>query len=100
VGGGALSVDTNNLKPILIKVHVVKMFNEAPKTIASFARVQEISFVPDLSYGCGLFRDGGGPNRLFFTFLFFDKALSIAFLKEAKLIRSEVLCETCGRLTF
>jgi len=63
-------------------------------------RVQEISFVSDFSYGRGLFRDDGGPNRLFFTILFCDKALSIAFLKEAKLIRSEVLCETPGRWTF
>jgi hypothetical protein len=31
-------VDTHDLKPILTKVRVVKMFNEAPKTIASEAR--------------------------------------------------------------
>jgi len=28
--GGALSVDTHNLKPILTEVRVVKMVNEAP----------------------------------------------------------------------
>jgi hypothetical protein len=38
VGGGVLSVDTHDLKPILTEVLVVKMVNEAPKTIASFAR--------------------------------------------------------------
>jgi hypothetical protein len=36
--GGVLSVDTHDLKPILTEVRVVKMVNEAPKTIASFAR--------------------------------------------------------------
>ena len=38
VEGGALSVDTHDLKRILTEVRVVKMVNEAPKTIASFAR--------------------------------------------------------------
>jgi hypothetical protein len=36
-GGGVLSVDTHDLKSILTEVRVVKMVNEAPKTIASFA---------------------------------------------------------------
>ena len=60
-------------------------------------RVKEISFVPVFSYGRGLLRDDGGPNRFFFTFLFCDQALAIALLQEVKLIRSEVLCDTCGR---
>jgi len=41
-------------------------------------------------------RDDGGPNRLFFAYLFGD-ALPISFLQDAKLIRSQVLCDSCGR---
>jgi hypothetical protein len=33
-----ISIDTHDLKPILTEVRVLKMVNEAPKTIASFAR--------------------------------------------------------------
>ena len=58
-------------------------------------RVQDIPNVPSLSYGRGLLRDDGGPNRLFFTFLFCDKALAIRSLQDVKLIRSKVLCDTC-----
>ena len=36
--GGALTVDTHDLNPILTEVRVVKMVKEAPKTIASLAR--------------------------------------------------------------
>jgi hypothetical protein len=36
--GGVLSVDTHDLKPILTEIRVVKMVNEAPKTIERFAR--------------------------------------------------------------
>ena len=60
-------------------------------------RKKEISFVTVFSYGRGLLRDYGGPNRFFFTFIFCDPALAIAFLQEVKLIRSEVLCDTCGQ---
>ena len=35
---GVLSVDTHDLNPILTEVRDVNMVNEAPKTIASFAR--------------------------------------------------------------
>ena len=52
-------------------------------------------FVPPFSYERGWLRDDGGLNRLFFTFLFCDMALAIRFLQDVKLIRSEVLCETC-----
>jgi len=60
-------------------------------------QLQGMSFVPPFSFGRGLYRDDGGPNRLFFTYLFCDKALAIRFLTDVKLIRNEVLCETCGR---
>ena len=54
------------------------------------------SNVSRFSYGRGLMR-GDGPNRLFFTYLFGDDALAISFLQDTKLIRSQVLCDTCGR---
>ena len=34
-------------------------------------------FVPPFSFGRGLYRDDGGPNRLFFTYLFCDKSNTI-----------------------
>ena len=74
------------------------MVTQLQQVIAKYVkRVEEIPFVPLFSYGRGLLRDDGGPNRFFFTFLFCDQALAIAFLQEVKLIRSEVLCDTCGR---
>ena len=60
-------------------------------------RLQLKSYVPRFSYGRGLTRDDGGPNTLFFAYLFRDDALAITFLQDAKLIRSQVLCDTCGR---
>jgi hypothetical protein len=33
-------------------------------------RVQQKSYVPQFSYGRGLLRDDGGPNRLFLTYMF------------------------------
>jgi hypothetical protein len=56
-------------------------------------RVQQKTNVPRFSYGRGLLRDDGGPNRLFFTYLFGNDALAITFLRDAKLIRSQVLCD-------
>jgi hypothetical protein len=56
-------------------------------------RVQEKTNVPRCSYGRGLLRDDGGPKRLFFTYLLGEDALAISFLQDAKLIRSQVLCE-------
>ena len=60
-------------------------------------RIQQKSDVPRFSYGRRLLWDDGGPNRLFFTYLFGDDALAISFLQDANLIRSQVLCDTCGR---
>jgi hypothetical protein len=60
-------------------------------------RVLQKSNVPRFSYGRGLLRGDGGPNILFFTYLFGDDALVISFLQDAKLIRNQILCDTCGR---
>jgi hypothetical protein len=60
-------------------------------------RVLQKLDTPRFSYWRGLHRDDGGPNRLFFAYLFNDYALAIGFLQDAKLIRSQVLCDTCGR---
>jgi hypothetical protein len=43
-------------------------------------------FVPPFSFGRGLYRDDGGPNRLFFTYHSCDKALAIRFLQDVKVI--------------
>ena len=61
-------------------------------------RIQQKSGVPRFSYRCRLLRDDGGPNRLFFAYLFGDDALAIGFLQDAKLIRSQVLHQ--GKTTF
>jgi hypothetical protein len=52
--GGVYSVDTHDLKPILTEVRVVKMVNEAPKTIGSFARNL---LRARLKYLCGYVRE-------------------------------------------
>ena len=74
------------------------MVSEILKVVGEYVqRLQGMSYVPPFSFQRGLYRDDGGPNRLFFTYLFCDKALAIRFLQDVKLIRSQVLCEFCGR---
>jgi hypothetical protein len=52
--------------------------------------------VPRFSYGRRMLRDGGGPIRLFFTYLFINPPLVYEFLKEVGFIRSRMACKTCG----
>jgi len=75
-----------------------RMVSELVQMVGEYVpQIQGMSFVPPFSFGRGMYRDDGGPNRLFFTYLFCDKALAIRFLTDVKLIGSEVLCEICGR---
>jgi hypothetical protein len=68
------------------------MVSEIPKVVGEYdQQLQGMSFVPPFSSERGLYRDAGGPNRLFFTYLFCDKAIAIRFLRDVKLIRSQVL---------
>ena len=52
------------------------MVPQIKQVVAEYVQhVLNIPFVPPFSYKRGLLRDDSGPNRLFFTFLFCDKAL-------------------------
>ena len=55
-------------------------------------RLQLKSYVPRFSYGRGLTGDDGGPNRLFFVYLFGDDALAICFLQDAPSPRTTSSC--------
>jgi hypothetical protein len=60
-------------------------------------RLMEMPFVPPSFFGCATLGDDGDANKLFLTYLFIDKDLGIQFLKDVRLIRSKVTCNTCGR---
>ena len=66
-------------------------FTACLKVVGEYVKqLQGMSFVPPFSFERGLYRDNGSPNRLFFTYLFCDKAHAIRFLQDVKLIRSQV----------
>jgi hypothetical protein len=68
------------------------MVSEVLKVVGEYVQqLQGMSFVPPFSFERGLYRDDGGTNKLFFTYLFCDNALAIRFLQNVKLIRSQVL---------
>jgi transposase-like protein len=60
-------------------------------------RLRGMPCVPKLSYGRPMLREDGGPNRMFFSYLFTEQALAIQFLKDVGLLRSKVQCNNCGR---
>jgi len=60
-------------------------------------RLREMQAIPRLSYGRGLQRRDGVPNRMFLTCLSCHHELAIQFLKDVGLIRSKVHCNTCER---
>jgi hypothetical protein len=77
-----------------VLAELLKMVSQMQEVVVIYMeRVQQKTYVPRFSYGHGLLRDDGGPNRLFFTYLLGDDALAINFLQDAKLIRSQVLCD-------
>jgi hypothetical protein len=49
------------------------------------------------SFGRASLGDDGDANKLFLTYLFIDKDLGIQVLKDVRLVRSKVTCNTCGR---
>ena len=60
-------------------------------------RLREMPFVPRASYGRRMRREDGGPNRDFLTYLFWNDAFAMQFLKDVGLLWSKVQCNTCGR---
>ena len=60
-------------------------------------RLRKMQLVPRFSYGRGLLRKDGAPNRMFLTFLFGHQELAIQFLKDVGLIPSKVQCNICQR---
>ena len=52
--------------------------------------LQEMSFVPMVSYRRRMLREDGGPNRDFLTYLFCDDGFAMQFLKDVGLLRSKV----------
>jgi hypothetical protein len=60
-------------------------------------QLRGLPFVPGFSYGRLMLRQDGAPNRLFFTQLFSDQAITIDFLKNVGLLRSKVLFNICDR---
>jgi hypothetical protein len=60
-------------------------------------RLRGMPFFPRSSYGRSMLREDGGPNSDFLTYLFCDRDLGVQFLQDVGLIRSKVLCNTCGR---
>ena len=64
-------------------------------------RLQKMPSVPRFSYGRGLLRIDGAPNKFFLTYLFGHQELAIQFLKDVGLIRSKVRCNSCeGHMTW
>ena len=48
-----------------------RMVSELVQVVGEYVQqLQGMSFVPPFSFGRGMYRDDGGPNRLFFTYLF------------------------------
>jgi len=59
--------------------------------------LRRMPHVPRFSYGRGMVCDDGATNMSFFYYLFCDQAMAIQFMKENGLLRSKVLCKTCGQ---
>ena len=53
--------------------------------------------MPRLSHGRRMLRSDGGPNKLFFCYLFTDHAMAIEFFKDIGLLRRTMQCESCGQ---
>jgi len=43
-----------------------------------------------------MLRDDGVPNRRFLMYFFNDESIAIQFLKGIGILRSKVVCTTCG----
>jgi hypothetical protein len=84
---------------VLIELLSLKIMADQVKCVISKyqQRLMEMPFVPPSSFGRATLEDDGDANKLFLTHLFIDKDLGIQFLKDVRLIRSKVTCNTCGR---
>jgi len=49
--------------------------------------LEEMPFMPSSSYGRGMLRKDGGPNKIFLTYQFCDQAIAIQFLKDVGFLR-------------
>jgi len=68
-----------------VSVFVTIMWCEIQQVVAKYVGLMQLkSYVQPFSYGRGLLRDDGGPNRLFFKYLFGHNALAISFLQDVK----------------
>jgi hypothetical protein len=59
--------------------------------------LQEMSFLPQTSYGRTMLQEHSGPNKIFLTHLFCDHDIAIQFLKDMGLLQSKAQFNTCGR---
>jgi len=56
-------------------------------------RLRRMPYVPRFSYGRGMLRDDGAPNRFFINYLCCDQAMAIQFMKEVGWLQSKVQCK-------
>jgi len=50
--------------------------------------------MPSSSYGRGMLRKNGGPNKIFLTYQFCVQAIAIQFLKDVDLLRRMLHCNS------
>jgi len=60
-------------------------------------RLRRSYYEPRFSDGRRMLRDDGAANRCFLMYLFSEESIAIQFLKDTGLLRSKMLCNTCGR---
>jgi len=61
--------------------------------------LREMPYVPLTSFSRHSLGYCGDVNKIFLAFLFCDQAICLQFLKDVRIIRSKVLCYSCGRDT-
>ena len=73
------------------------MADQISEIIAIYQRrLMDRQFSPAMSYGRLSFGREGVVTKLFLTFLFCDKEMSLQFLKDVGLIRTKMTCSSCG----
>jgi len=66
------------------------MMQKISEVVVYEKRLRGMPFVPGSSYGRGMLREDGGPNKTFFTYLFCDRDMGIQFMKDVGLLWSKV----------
>ena len=75
-----------------------KIVQRMQQVVAQYEdRLRKTQSLPKFSYGRGMLRKDGAPNRIFVKYLFGHQELAIQFLKDVGLIRSKVQCNICER---